>query len=242
MFQIQKFMKELDQIYQSGQMKQAETYLLNGIEQAEKEDKGAALVMLNELIGYYRTVSRHEDGARCAARALALIKELGLQKTVNHGTTLLNIATAFRVAGKYEQAEVYYKKVQEIFEKQLIEPDYRLASLYNNMGLLYVQTGRLEQAQNHLLRALQLTEQLPEMESERAITFTNLGDVELISYENVGSTLVTVMVKGDVAAVRSAVEAGAAAAAAIGKLTAKNVMPRPISAVGQIVSVHDIDA
>ena len=158
-------------------MKQAETYLLNGIEQAEKEDKSAALVMLNELIGYYRTVSRHEDGARCAARALALIKELGLQETVNHGTTLLKIATAFRAAGKYEQAEVYYKKVQEIFEKQLIEPDYRIASLYNNMGLLYVQTGRLEQAKNHLLRALQLTEQLPEMESERAITFTNLGNV-----------------------------------------------------------------
>ena len=44
------------------------------------------------------------------------------------------------------------------------------------------------------------------------------------------------------AAVRSSVEAGAAAAAAIGKLTAKNVMPRPIRAVGEIVSVHDIDA
>ena len=34
----------------------------------------------------------------------------------------------------------------------------------------------------------------------------------------------------------------AAAAAAIGKLTAKNVMPRPIREVGDIVSVHDIDA
>ena len=56
-----------------------------------------------------------------------------------------------------------------------------------------------------------------------------------------GSTLVTIMVKGDVAAVRSSVEAGAAAAAAVGKLTAKNVMPRPIGGVGDIVSVHDID-
>ena len=52
----------------------------------------------------------------------------------------------------------------------------------------------------------------------------------------------TIMVKGDVAAVRSSVEAGAAAAAAIGKLTAKNVMPRPIQGVGDIVSVHDVDA
>ena len=65
--------------------------------------------------------------------------------------------------------------------------------------------------------------------------------MELVSYENVGSTLDTIMVKGDVAAVRSSVGAGAAAAAAVGKLTAKNVMPRPIGGVGDIVSVHDID-
>ncbi len=77
---------------------------------------------------------------------------------------------------------------------------------------------------------------------EAADKMLKAADVELISYENVGSTLVTVMVKGDVAAVRSAVEAGAEAAAAIGKLTAQNVMPRPIREVGDIVSVHDIDA
>lgn len=68
------------------------------------------------------------------------------------------------------------------------------------------------------------------------------ANVVLVSYENVGSGLVTVMVKGDVAAVRSAVEKGAAAAAAIGEMTAAHVMPRPISRVGKIVSRHDIDA
>jgi carbon dioxide concentrating mechanism protein CcmO len=68
------------------------------------------------------------------------------------------------------------------------------------------------------------------------------ADVELISYENIGSTLVTVMIKGDVEAVRVAVNAGAEAAAAIGNLTAHNVMPRPIKAIGDIVSVHDVDA
>jgi microcompartment protein CcmL/EutN len=77
---------------------------------------------------------------------------------------------------------------------------------------------------------------------EAADKLLKAANVELISYENIGSTLVTLVVKGDVAAVRAAVEAGAAAAEAIGKLTAKNVMPRPIKAVGDIVSVHDIDA
>lgn len=77
---------------------------------------------------------------------------------------------------------------------------------------------------------------------EAADKMLKAANVELISYENVGSTLVTIMVKGDVGAVKAAVEAGAAAAAAIGKLTAQNVMPRPIRGVGDIVSVHDIDA
>jgi len=67
------------------------------------------------------------------------------------------------------------------------------------------------------------------------------ADVELISYENIGSTLVTIFVKGDVAAVKASVEAGAKAAEALGKLTAHHVIPRPIKEVGDIVSCHDVD-
>ncbi|AOY74605.1 BMC domain-containing protein [Clostridium formicaceticum] len=76
---------------------------------------------------------------------------------------------------------------------------------------------------------------------EAADKMLKASNVELVSYENIGSTLVTIMVKGDIAAVKAAVEAGAAAAAAIGKLTAQNVMPRPIQAIGDIVSIYDID-
>ena len=67
------------------------------------------------------------------------------------------------------------------------------------------------------------------------------ADVTLVGYENIGSTLVTIIVKGDVAACRASVDAGAAAAAAIGTLTAQNVIPRPIPEVGDIVSVHDVE-
>lgn len=76
---------------------------------------------------------------------------------------------------------------------------------------------------------------------EAADKMLKAANVELVSYENVGSTLVTIMVKGDVVAVRASVEAGAEAAAAIGKVTAKNVMPRPIKCIGAIVSLYDID-
>ena len=76
---------------------------------------------------------------------------------------------------------------------------------------------------------------------EAADVMLKTSDVALVSYENVGSTLVTVMVKGDVAAVEAAVEQGALAAAKIGEVTASNVMPRPISGVAKIVMAHDID-
>jgi len=76
---------------------------------------------------------------------------------------------------------------------------------------------------------------------EAADKMLKAGDVDLISYENVGSTLVTIMVKGDVAAVKAAVEAGVEAAVKIGKVTASNIMPRPIRPIGDIVSIYDID-
>ena len=75
---------------------------------------------------------------------------------------------------------------------------------------------------------------------QAADSMLKAANVKLVSYENVGSTLVTVMVSGDVAAVRAAVDAGAKDAAAIGEVTAFNVMPRPVKKLGKIVKAHDI--
>jgi len=51
--------------------------------------------------------------------------------------------------------------------------------------------------------------------------------VELIGWEKIGSGHVTTFVRGDVAAVKAAIEAGATAAAAIGEVVAVHVIPRP---------------
>ncbi|RKD32756.1 ethanolamine utilization protein EutM [Thermohalobacter berrensis] len=53
------------------------------------------------------------------------------------------------------------------------------------------------------------------------------ANVELIGYEKIGSGLVTVMVRGDVGAVKAATDAGAAAADKVGELTSVHVIPRP---------------
>ena len=53
------------------------------------------------------------------------------------------------------------------------------------------------------------------------------ANVELIGWEKVGSGHVAVFVRGDVAAVKAAVEAGATAASLLGEVVAVHVIPRP---------------
>lgn len=51
--------------------------------------------------------------------------------------------------------------------------------------------------------------------------------VSLVHYEKIGGGYVTTIVRGDVAAVRAATEAGAAAAAKVGEVVSVHVIPRP---------------
>lgn len=62
---------------------------------------------------------------------------------------------------------------------------------------------------------------------EAADAMVKAANVTLIGKERIGSGLVTVMVRGDVGAVKSAVDAGAAAAERVGELVSVHVIPRP---------------
>ncbi len=62
---------------------------------------------------------------------------------------------------------------------------------------------------------------------EAADAMVKAANVKLVGKEKVGSGLVTVMVRGDVGAVKAAVDAGAAAAKRVGELVSVHVIPRP---------------
>jgi microcompartment protein CcmL/EutN len=70
---------------------------------------------------------------------------------------------------------------------------------------------------------------------EAADSMVKAAEVTLIGTEKIGSGLVSIMVRGDVGAVKAAVEAGAATAAALGELVAVHVIPRPHSDVEKIL-------
>ena len=70
---------------------------------------------------------------------------------------------------------------------------------------------------------------------EAADAMLKAANVELVGTEKIGSGLVSVMVRGDVGAVKSAVEAGGASAQKLGEIIAIHVIPRPHSDVERIL-------
>jgi microcompartment protein CcmL/EutN len=72
---------------------------------------------------------------------------------------------------------------------------------------------------------------------EAADAMVKAAEVVLIGTEKIGSGLVTVMVRGDVAAVKAATEVGADSASRLGELVAVHVIPRPHSDVEKILPV-----
>ncbi len=63
------------------------------------------------------------------------------------------------------------------------------------------------------------------------------ANVTLLGWQKIGSGLVTSMVVGDVAAVKAAVDAGAAAAGRVGEVVAVQVIPRPHDDLGAVLPV-----
>ncbi|MXV72706.1 BMC domain-containing protein [Candidatus Poribacteria bacterium] len=70
---------------------------------------------------------------------------------------------------------------------------------------------------------------------EAADAMVKAANVQLIGYEQVGAGYVTVMVRGDVGAVKAATDVGAEAAARVGEVVSVHVIPRPHAEVETIL-------
>ena len=70
---------------------------------------------------------------------------------------------------------------------------------------------------------------------EAADAMVKSANVVLVGYEKIGSGLITIMVRGDVGAVKAATDAGAAAAEKVGQVVSVHVIPRPHTDVEKIL-------
>ena len=173
---IQNVLKELDQLFASKEIQKVEPFLLQKMDQAkEEQDQQSLITLLNESIGFYRDTSQYEKAISCCIEVKDVLHELDMEGTIPYATTLLNIANAYRAAGKLEDSLTAYTHVFEIYDQQLDSSDFRYASLWNNLSLLYQEIGDFNRAIVSLEKALEIVVLYPEARIELATTHTNLA-------------------------------------------------------------------
>lgn len=154
---IQKILSQVDLLFEENKGEEAEKLMQESIARAvsEQDDTGL-LQLLNELLGYYREVSRYEEAYLLGDRALELAERMGLKGSLPYGTTLLNVANVYRAGGRLEESLEKYLQAEEIYRQQLSADDMLNAGLQNNISLLYQELGQYEQAKERQLKALEI--------------------------------------------------------------------------------------
>lgn len=179
-FDTQRFLQELDEIFASGQGPQkAQDYLLESAVNAENVgDDAGLLTVLNELMGYYRSVGKHEENQWIIQRAIELALRMRLEGSEAWTTTLINAATSMRAAKRYDQAQDLYSQALANAQKVYALNDRRLAALHNNYSMLLSETGKIAQSIHELEQALNILTASsvdPERDIDIAATHTNIA-------------------------------------------------------------------
>ena len=150
-------LKAADRLYSENRAKEAEELLVRSIDAAAGEaDDGAVLVLLNELAGHYRETSEFEKMFEAAEDILRVAEAVCSRDSIPYATSLLNVATCYRVAGRLEDSLALYDRVEKIYKNVLKPDDMLFAGFYNNKALLCQETGDFERAEEALLSAIDI--------------------------------------------------------------------------------------
>lgn len=176
MMKIEEIYGRLDQLFAENKITEVEPFLLECLEKAREEDAfGIYISVGNEMIGFYRSTGQFEKAFAISEDVLLLMEELQLDGTEHFATTLLNVATAYSMAGRLKEALTDYTRALQIYESVLSGDDYRFAGLYNNMSILFEKMDENEKAASFLERAIGIVEKQSDSRMELATSKTNLA-------------------------------------------------------------------
>lgn len=173
---MEEFFKGLDKLFAQKEIVAAESYLNSHLEAAQNNGNIAyQLAVLNEQIGYYRSLGCFTQSLTAGEQAMAIISASDFTASITAATTMLNVATALRASGNISDALEMYDKVCELYAKTLEENDPRRAALYNNMAQALMVSGNREAALDYLHQSLAILAMHPESRAELATNHSNIA-------------------------------------------------------------------
>lgn len=172
------FFSGLDNLFAQKNIAAAEGYLAEHLAKAQQlGDMNYQLAVLNEQVGYYRSLSHFAKSLEAGEAAMQIINAPGFDQKVSAATTMLNVATALRAAGKIEAALEMYKEVDKLYLEHLDGADPRRAALYNNMAQALLASGNSKGALEHLQEALAILNISRPYSAECATNNTNIAAI-----------------------------------------------------------------
>lgn len=172
---IDEIREIIDKLYEQGETLKAEEVLISTAGAAAEEgDDYLLLQILNELIGHYRETGEWEKAFEISDRAIMIAGSVFPEESIPYATTLLNVASMYRAAGKLDISRSLYHKVEHIYAVTLKADDMLYASLYNNEALLYQEEGEFAKAKALLLKALDIDRKNGK-EYEEAVSLANIA-------------------------------------------------------------------
>ncbi len=173
---ITDILQTYDAMFGKNTLEEIENYLAEQITRArEQGERGVLFTLLNEMIGFCRDTTQREKGLGFFQQLLALLEEMKLEGRVEHATSLLNIANAYRAFDLHEQAHAFFEQVEENYRTHLEPGDFRYASLYNNWSLLYQEMGKQKNAVEMLRKALDIVALYEDAVIPKATSMANLA-------------------------------------------------------------------
>lgn len=173
---VDRVISKLDELLAKNDYTAAKEHLLYWLSEAEKmQDNRGALLLNNELMGLSRKLGEQENALKFVSNALQLIDKMNIGNNVGAATTYLNSATVYKAFGKAEEGIDLFCKAKEIYEKNLAANDDRIAGLYNNMALSYVDLCRFDEADELYQKAITVLKRIEGKEPEQAITYLNMA-------------------------------------------------------------------
>ncbi len=168
--------EKLQEFFAEGRNEEAEDFLIEMMKQAQESgDYNTLIMLLNEMIGFCRETGQYDKSLGYSSQVLQLMEQLGLKDSQAYATTLLNVATACRAAGKFHESYRIYMDVFPLYEKWLSPGDPLYASLYNNMSLLFQEMEEHERAVECQGKAIAILSSIPGKEREIAISNVNMA-------------------------------------------------------------------
>ncbi len=181
---IKTILKKADSLFAENKAALACEYLeMRLVEAKQEKDWRTELSILNELMGYYRSISRFDKAWEYALAAMETAQAHQVTATADGATTYLNVATVYRACGKFNEALILYTKVEEVYLREGLQKDYRLGGLYNNMCVACIEAGKGKDAADYGSKAIEILQDIADAAEECAVVCCNLAGIQLQSKE-----------------------------------------------------------